>query len=131
MSTQNKIGVLNIAENLQLDLDTDTWVCGRCSCVIGSAHENVKHSLLVGERDPTEVHPPLIMGQPYSFAPNPEWVRILEFYCPSCGVQIETEYLPPGHPITYTTEIDLAALKNRLNQGEMVIDNGHLKVVTS
>jgi peptide/nickel transport system ATP-binding protein len=75
-----------------------------------------------------EVHPPLIEGE-FTFAPNPEWIRILEFYCPGCGTQIETEYLPPGHPITHTTEIDLDSLKRRLAAGELRIDNGHLQVV--
>jgi acetone carboxylase, gamma subunit len=123
--------LLNIGENLKIDLTHERWVCGRCERELGSAHQNVKHGLLVGERDPREIHPPLIENQPYTFAPNPEWVRILEFYCPGCGAQIETEYLPPGHPITNTTEIDLARLKQRLASGEVVIENGHLKVVTA
>ena len=51
-------------------------------------------------------------------APNAEWVRIIEFYCPGCGRQVETEYLPPGHPITHDTEMDVDALKARLAAGE-------------
>ena len=46
-----------------------------------------------------------------------------------CAAQIETEYLPPGHPLTNTTEIDLTSLKRRLTAGELIIENGHLKVV--
>jgi len=57
-------------------------------------------------------------------APNPKWMRILEFYCPSCGTQIETEYLPPGHPITQDIEIDIEALKQRLSNGEIEIRDG-------
>lgn len=123
-------GHLNIGENLQLDLAAERWVCGRCTRDLGPAREDVKRSLLVAERDPAEIHPPLIEGQPYTFSPNPEWVRILEFYCPGCGAQIESEYLPPGHPITHTTEIDLDRLKARLASGEIVIEDGHLKVVS-
>ena len=48
-------------------------------------------------------------------------MRIVEFYCPGCGTQIETEYLPPGHPITYDIEIDIDSLKERLRKGEFVI----------
>ena len=123
-------GRLNIGENLKLDLDAERWICGRCTRELGPGREDVKRGLLVGERDPSEIHPPLIEDQPYTFSPNPEWVRILEFYCPGCGAQIESEYLPPGHPITHTTEIDLDALKARLERGEIVIGDGHLKVVS-
>ena len=63
----------------------------------------------------------------FTFSPNPAWIRILEFYCPGCGVQIETEYLPPGHPITNTTELDLDALKKRLQAGELELVDGHLR----
>ena len=120
---------LKTAENLLLDLDGERWICERCEQDLGSARDNVKRGLLVAERDPREVHPPLIEGE-FTFAPNPEWVRILEFYCPGCGTQLETEYLPPGHPITWTTQIDLDSLKHRLAAGELVIEHGHLKVVT-
>jgi len=50
-------------------------------------------------------------------------VRIVEFYCPGCGTQVETEYLPPGHPITHDIEIDLDTLKQRLDSGELILKN--------
>jgi acetone carboxylase gamma subunit len=81
--------------------------------------------LLVAERDPSEVHPPIISGE-YTFAPDPNWVRILEFYCPSCGRQVETEYLPPGHPITVDIEVDIDSLKRRLTAGELIVRGGKL-----
>ena len=70
--------------------------CGR---ELISARENYKRGCLVAERDPSEIHPPIIEGE-YSFSPDPDWVRVLEFDRPGCGKQVETEYLPPGHPIT-------------------------------
>ena len=39
--------------------------------------------------------------------------EIVEFYCPHCGVMVEVEYLPPGHPITHDIELDLNRLKAR------------------
>jgi acetophenone carboxylase len=51
----------------------------------------------------------------------------VEFYCPQCGTQIETEYLPPGHPITWDIEINLDALKRRLDSGELVIKENRLE----
>jgi len=117
--------VLHVGDNLDLDLQAERWLCGKCGHDIGPARDNVKRGLLVGERDPREIHRPLI-DTPYNFSPNPEWIRILEFYCPGCGLQVETEYLPPGHPITHTTEIDIDALKARLETGELEITDGHL-----
>jgi acetone carboxylase gamma subunit len=118
--------LLHVGDNLDLDLDTERWVCGKCSHDIGPADDNVKRGLLVAERDPSEIHHPLIEG-PYTFSPNPEWIRILEFYCPGCGLQVETEYLPPGHPITNTTEFDIARIKARIAAGEIVLQDGHLR----
>ncbi|MGH8596725.1 MAG: acetone carboxylase subunit gamma, partial [Gammaproteobacteria bacterium] len=62
----------------------------------------------------------------YSFAPDPAWARIIEFYCPHCGRQIETEYLPPGHPITHDIELDLDSLRERLKSGEYIVQDGKL-----
>ena len=119
--------ILHLGDNLNIDLDNEQWVCGKCDHNIGPASENVKYGLIVKERDPREIHQPLISGE-YNFAPNPDWIRILEFYCPQCGLQVETEYLPPGHPITNTTEIDLLSLKSRLASGELLLEAGHLKL---
>lgn len=119
---------IHVGENLAMDIDEELWTCSACSRELGPAQENFKHGLLVYERDPKEIHPPLIEGL-YTFSPNAAWIRILEFYCPGCGAQIETEYLPPGHPITNTTEIDVASLKARLAKGELAIEDGRLKVV--
>jgi acetone carboxylase gamma subunit len=53
-------------------------------------------------------------------------VRIVEFYCPGCGTQIETEYLPPGHPITHDIEIDIDMLQQRIESGELTIEENRL-----
>ena len=118
--------LLHVGDRLDLDLDSERWVCGKCRHDLGAARDNVKRGLLVAERAPAEVHPPLIAGD-YSFSPNPDWIRILEFYCPGCGVQVETEYLPPGHPITNTTELDLDQIKQRLASGAVVLVDGRLR----
>ncbi|TMC85636.1 MAG: acetophenone carboxylase, partial [Chloroflexi bacterium] len=44
----------------------------------------------------------------------------------SCGTQVETEYLPPGHPITHDLELDIDSLKARLAKGEYVIRDSRL-----
>src|SRR5580704_11178522 len=91
-----------MTEYLEIDLETERWRCRRCAHDLGPARGNYKEGTLVYNRDPTEIHRPLIDPGRYefTFAPDPAWCRILEFYCPGCGTQVETEYLPPGHPPT-------------------------------
>jgi len=116
---------LRITEYLDLDLDSESWHCHRCETGLGPAARNYKEGCLVHDRDPREIHRALIEGE-YTFAPDPEWVRILEFYCPSCGTQIETEYLPPGHPITHDIELDVPRLRERIERGELSIRENRL-----
>lgn len=119
---------VHVAQYLDLDVESERWFCHSCGQDLGPARQNYKRGLLVYERDPAEVHRPMIEGE-YTFSPNPEWIRILEFYCPGCGRQVETEYLPPGHPITHDTEIDIDSLKRRLASGEIRVNaEGKLEV---
>jgi acetone carboxylase gamma subunit len=102
-----------ITEYLDLDLGAERWSCNRCGHDLGDARDNYKKGCLIAARDPSEVHPPMIDGTPYSFAPDRDWCRIVEFYCPGCATLLEVEYLPPGHPITFDIELDIDALKER------------------
>jgi acetone carboxylase, gamma subunit len=115
--THNRI---RITEYLDLDINREQWLCNRCSHLLGSARENYKKGCLIYDRDPREIHPPIVSGD-FNFSPDPLWVRIVEFYCPGCGTQIETEYLPPGHPLTHDIELDIDKLKENLRKGEIVI----------
>lgn len=102
-----------ITEYLDIDLVSEMWCCHTCGVDLGSAREPYKKGCLVAERDPREIHRPVLTEGPFTFAPDPEWCRLLEFYCPGCGGMIETEYLPPGHPITHDIELDIDAMKRR------------------
>lgn len=107
-------GRLAITEYLAVDLERETWHCRRCDAALGSARGPYKDALLVAERDPREIHDPRLDPQRYAFtfAPDPEWCRIIEYYCPGCATQIEVEYLPPGHPLTrHDIELDIDHLK--------------------
>jgi acetone carboxylase gamma subunit len=115
------IGRLHVHEHLEVDLDAERWHCRGCDRDLGSAREDYKRGLLVAERDPAEVHPAGFEGE-YTFAPKGDWIRIIEFYCPGCARQVETEYLPPGHPLTHDTQLDLDAIKTRLETGQARID---------
>ncbi len=98
---------------LAIDLDSETWTCTRCDAQLGSARANYKEGLVVRERNPAEVHAPILDPDRYefTFAPDPEWCRLVEYFCPQCGRQVEVEYLPPGHPPTHDIELDIDALK--------------------
>jgi acetone carboxylase, gamma subunit len=117
---------IRITEYLDLDIDTERWMCNRCGHILGPARENYKKGCLLHDRDPREIHPALVSAS-FNFSPDPAWVRIVECYCPGCGTQIETEYLPPGHPITHDIEIDVDSLRERLRKGEFVIREKRLE----
>jgi len=104
-----------MTEYLEIDLDGERWNCRVCGHDLAPARGNYKEGTLVHDRDPGEIHRPLIDPARYefTFAPDPAWCRILEFYCPGCGTMIEVEYLPPGHPPTFDMEIDVDALKTQ------------------
>lgn len=116
---------IRFTEYLDLDLNDEHWYCHDCGTKLISARENYKRGCMVAEREPSEIHNPVIDGE-YSFSPDAGWVRILEFYCPSCSRQIETEYLPPGHPITVDIEVDIDSMKARLSGGNIIIKAGKL-----
>jgi acetone carboxylase gamma subunit len=101
-----------ITEYLEIDLETERWHCRRCGHDIAPARGNYKRGLLLYDRDPREIYQKVIDAE-YSHAPDPQWCRIIEFYCPGCLTQLEVEYLPPGHPITHDMELDIDALKRR------------------
>jgi acetone carboxylase gamma subunit len=112
-----------VTENLRIDLDTERWECRHCEQDLWSARDNYKRGLLVYNRDPREIHKPLLDPAKYelTFSPHPDWCRILEYYCPRCGSMIETEYLPPGHPPVRDIEFDIDALKAQWQHREEVV----------
>ena len=113
-----------ITEYLRINLDTEQWECRRCNHVIGSARDNYKRGLLVYDRDPREIHKPLLDPALYdrTYSPDPAWCRILEYYCPSCGTMVEVEYLPPGHPPVHDIELDIDALKAQWKDRPEVVE---------
>lgn len=104
---------IRITEYLEIDLDTENWCCNRCGEAFINVRENYKKGCLVRQRSMASVHPPMVEGNEYSFTPDPNFCRLIEFYCPKCGVMMENEYLPPGHPITHDIEIDFDQLKEK------------------
>ncbi|HJX12083.1 MAG TPA: acetone carboxylase subunit gamma [Dehalococcoidales bacterium] len=102
-----------ITEYLDIDLEKELWCCNRCGRELISARENYKKGCLVYIRkDPGTIYNSPLKG-PFSFAPDPGWAMLVEFYCPGCGVMVENEMLPPGHPVTYDIELDIDKLKEK------------------
>jgi acetophenone carboxylase len=110
--------------DLDIDLVEETWCCHSCGHALISARESYKKGCLVAERDPREIHRPVIEDVTFTFAPDPDWCRLVEFYCPSCAVMIETEYLPPGHPITHDIELDIDTMKAKYLSAEALASGG-------
>jgi acetone carboxylase gamma subunit len=102
-----------VTEYLEIDLERELWMCRRCSYTVGPARRAYKEGLLVYDRNPAEIHKPILDPKRYgfTFAPDANWIRILEYYCPDCGVMMETEYLPIGHPPLNDMEFDVDVLK--------------------
>lgn len=104
---------VRITEYLDIDLGSEQWCCHSCGRELINARRNYKEGCVVAEVPLQEAHPPMVQGAAFSFTPNQDYCRLIEFYCPSCGTIIENEYLPPGHPITHEIELDIDALKRR------------------
>ncbi|MBI5920791.1 MAG: acetone carboxylase subunit gamma [Betaproteobacteria bacterium] len=103
-----------MTEYLEIDLDSEQWHCRVCSHKLGSARNSYKEGLLVHARDPREIHKPILdTAYEFTFAPDPKWMQIVEYYCPECGTMMEVEYLPPGHPPLHDLEFDIDALKKQ------------------
>jgi len=104
---------VRITEYLDIDLQSDQWCCHSCGHSLFDARRNYKEGCAVAEIPVEEAHPPADTGSKYCFTPDKDYCRLIEFYCPKCGTMIESEYLPPGHPITHEIELDIDALKRR------------------
>lgn len=104
---------VRITEYLDIDLGLERWHCHCCGHDLGPAAQSYKRGCLIADRDPHEIHPPIGPDKSFNFSFDPEWMRIIEFYCPNCATMIENEYLPPGHPLTWDIQLDLEALKRK------------------
>ena len=114
-----------VTEYLELDVEENAWHCRSCGVEIGPGDQNYKRGCLVYARDPREVHNPVLKAE-HTLSPDPAWVRIVEFYCKGCGTLVETEYLPLGHPITWDIALDTKSLRERLDRGELTVDEGRI-----
>ena len=114
------MSTIRVTEYLDMDLEKETWLCNRCGKALCSARDSYMIGCLVYERPSEEIYGApyeLAGGQVVTYSPDPNFLRVLEFYCPDCGVLLEVQYLPPGHPIPRDIELDIDALKKK-SRGE-------------
>ncbi len=106
---------VKVTEYLRVDLQSELWECDCCDHVLGSARENYKKYLLIYDRNPREIHQPLLDPERYRFcfSPDPEVCVIYEFYCPNCGVMMDVEYTVPGHEPMHDLELDIDSLRDK------------------
>jgi N-methylhydantoinase B/acetone carboxylase alpha subunit len=76
--------------------------CGHDFC---APERNWKMEALIFVRDDPET-----LGEIYPglAGPDPDWMELREFYCPSCARQLETEAVPPGYPVVHEFLPDIA-----------------------
>jgi len=108
---------MRITESVDIDLDKEMWCCNRCGVEIHSARESYLKGCLVYERPASEIYgapiPIKRNAAKISYAPESDFMRVVEFYCPNCGALMTAQYLPPGHPLIFDIELDIDKLKER------------------
>ncbi len=102
-----------ITEYLDIDLEKEVWCCNRCGKELISARENYKKGCSIYARDPRDIYRLVVEGGEYSHCPDPTWMALVECYCPECGVLVDVEALPLGHPMTHDIELDIDKLKQK------------------
>jgi acetone carboxylase gamma subunit len=113
-------------EYLQIDLDYESWECRICEHELGSARENFKKFTKIYNRNPREIHKPKLDPDKYqfTFSPDPKVCAIYEYYCPGCGTMIDVEYTAPGHMPLHDFELDIDALKAKMQGRGHIADAG-------
>ena len=108
--------VVRITEYLDIDVGREMWCCHVCGHDLIGARESYKRGCLVYERDPKEIYPPIYPGE-FTLSVAEGYGIFVEFYCPECGTMVENELLPEGYPPTHDIELDLDALRTKLEAG--------------
>jgi len=97
--------VLPIGEHLYIvQKGTDRVVKCNCGQEFGDYHQNWKLSALIRVRD-TPASLEAIYPGPQK--PDPNWMEIREYICPTCATLLEVESVPPGWPVIFDFLPDL------------------------
>jgi acetone carboxylase gamma subunit len=77
--------------------------CTRCGHVYGPVTENHK---LAAKLERSSVQEVPGVGDPARYGLD-DTLEFRRFYCPGCGVQIETELARPDEPVRWDVQLDL------------------------
>ena len=116
---------IRMTEHLDLDVEEEMWHCHRCGRALIWARENYKKGCLLYNRDPREIHRPLLEGT-YTFPPTRPGFASSSSTARPAAHRSRPSICRPGHPITYDLELDIDSLKARLAKGEYVIRDSTL-----
>ena len=99
--------LLRISDHLYIVQKSPTGRVVKCDCghEFGDYRENWKLHSLIRVRGTTEEFEEVYTPEPA--CPDPDWVEIREFYCPSCQAQLAVECVPHGYPIVFEVLPDL------------------------
>ena len=99
--------LLPLAEHLYIvDKDGERIVKCDCGYEYGDYRENWKLKALIYVRDTEEKLDEVFPGPR---KPNPKLCSVREYYCPSCGAQLEVETVPVGYPAVFDFLPDIDA----------------------
>jgi acetone carboxylase gamma subunit len=86
--------------------DASRWVRCECGHTVCRARENWRLHVLISVRDTPESLEEIYPGVR---APDPQYMELREYYCPSCATQLEVDAVTPAYPIVHEFEPDVDA----------------------
>jgi acetophenone carboxylase len=107
---------VRVTESLDIDLESEKWCCHTCGAPMNSARQPYQQGALIYEKPANEIYGETIQlskDTSIAYSPDPDFMRVVELYCPGCGALISVQYLPPGHPIPVDIQLDIDQLKAR------------------
>jgi acetophenone carboxylase len=99
---------MQIHPYLELDIDSETIACLNCDSTLCSADENYREHVALRTGPITEAGPGFIpvsekLGEDRD-------IEFREFFCPDCGVLLQSDFAKSDDPILYDIELDIESL---------------------